>query len=284
MRKLVVGCGYLGERVAREWLRQGNEVWVLTRSILNAQRFSGLGLKPVVGDVLDPVSLRSLPSFQTLLYAVGFDRTGKASKRAVYVDGLKNVLLEIREKCERLLYVSSTSVYGQNAGEFVDEFSPIAPAEENGCICRDAEAVVREIRPDAVVLRLAGIYGPGRLLARIEQLCRGERMTGNPEAWLNLIHVDDAVRAVLAAESCGSSGATYLVSDDRPLSRREYYTALAKAIGAPIPQFDELSATAPEMKRHNKRCVNRRMREELRVELGFPTAIDGLCSLPEVTQ
>ena len=284
MSALVIGCGYLGERVAREWLRSHDEVWVLTRSIVNAERLASIGLRPVIGDVLDLDSLRKLPMAETVLYAVGFDRTGSASKRSVYVDGLSNVLQQVRASCQRFLYVSSTSVYGQNSGELVDESSPTTPTEENGRICCDAEAVVRQLKEDAIILRLAGIYGPGRLLARIEQLRRGERLTGNPEAWLNLIHVDDALRTVLAAETRGVLGATYLVCDDQPLHRREYYAALAEKVGAPRPQFEELAADAPERQRLNKRCLNRRLREELRVELQFPTVIEGLWAIPEVSR
>ena len=284
MPALVIGCGYLGERVACEWLRSHDDVWALTRSTVNAERLARIGLRPVIGDVLDSDSLRKLPRVETVLYAVGFDRTGSASKRSVYVDGLSNVLQQVRASCERFLYVSSTSVYGQDSGELVDESSPTTPTEENGRICCDAEAVVRQLKEDAIILRLAGIYGPGRLLARVEQLRRGERLTGNPEAWLNLIHVDDAARTVLAAETRGVPGATYLVCDDRPLHRREYYAALAEKVGAPRPQFEELAADAPDRQRLNKRCVNRRLREDLRVELQFPTVIDGLRAIPEATR
>lgn len=284
MCKLVIGCGYLGERVAREWLRQGEEVSVLTRSESHAEKFAGWGLKPIIGDVLDAESLWKLPSAETVLYAVGFDRTSATSKRTVYVNGLSNVLRQVASTCERFVYVSSTSVYGQNAGELVDESSATTPTEENGRICCDAEAAVRLLKAEAIILRLAGIYGPGRLLARVEQLRRGDRLTGNPDAWLNLIHVEDAVRAVLAAETRGVDGATYLVCDDQPLRRREYYSALAETVGAPTPQFEELSADAPERKRFNKRCVNRRLREELRVELQFPKVTCGLRSLAEATR
>ena len=259
MPALVIGCGYLGERVACEWLRSHDDVWALTRSTVNAERLASIGLRPVVGDVLDSDSLRKLPRAETVLYAVGFDRTGSASKRSVYVDGLSNVLQQVRASCERFLYVSSTSVYGQDSGELVDESSPTTPTEENGRICCDAEAVVRQLKEDAIILRLAGIYGPGRLLARVEQLRRGERLAGNPEAWLNLIHVDDAARTVLAAETRGVLGATYLVCDDQPLHRREYYAALTEKVSAPRPQFEELAADAPERRRLNKRCVNRRV-------------------------
>ena len=285
MRKLIIGCGYLGTRVAQKWLGDGCETWALTRSEERAARLAESGLNPVVGDVLDLSSLQKLPQVETILYAVGFDRTSQPSKRTVYVEGLRNVIEVVRGRCQRFVYISSTSVYGQDNGELVDEFSAVSPSEENGRICRDAEGVVREhIRhanqvagtDEAIVLRLAGLYGPGRLLAREQQLRSGGLLAGNPEAWLNLIHVDDAVQAVLAAEDRGQSGATYLICDDRPIRRREYYAALAAQLGLASPGFEELAADAPEWRRLNKRCVNRRMREELGVELRFPTVIEGL--------
>lgn len=284
MRKLVIGCGYLGLRVAEEWLRSGDEVCALTRSAARAAEFTKLGIQPVIGDVLDPKSLRQLPRATTVLYAVGFDRTSQTDKRTVYVDGLSNVLRQIGARCERFLDVSSTSVYGQCSGEWVDESSPTMPTEEGGRICLEAEGAVRQLKPEAIVLRLAGIYGPGRLLARLDQFRRSERLPGNPQAWLNLIHVEDAMLAVLAAETRGELGQTYLVCDDRPLPRQEYYESLAKAFGAPAPQFVELPEDAPELSRFNKRCANRRIREELNVSLRFPTVIDGLRSLAEATR
>ncbi len=293
MRKLIFGCGYLGERVAQKWLGDGHETWALTRSEEHASRLAESGLNPLVGDVLDLGSLQKFPQVETVFYAVGFDRTSKPSKRTVYVDGLRNVLEGIRGKCRRFVYISSTSVYGQDNGEFVDEFSAVSPGEENGCICRDAEAVVWEHfrrtdhdsgKGDAIILRLAGLYGPGRLLAREQQLRQGGLLSGNPDAWLNLIHVEDAVQAVLAAEVRGQSGETYLVCDDRPIRRREYYAALASQLGLAPPGFESLAANAPEWQKLNKRCVNRRMREELGVELRSPTVIEGLRNLFESRQ
>lgn len=290
MRKLIIGCGYLGERVAQKWLSDGYETLALTRSEEHASCLAKSGLNSLVGDILDLGSLQRLPQVETILYAVGFDRASKPSKRTIFVEGLRNVLEEVRRKCRRLVYISSTSVYGQENGEFVNEFSAVSPSEENGCICRDAEAVVWEHfrRADqdartgeAIVLRLAGIYGPGRLLAREQQLRSGELLTGNPHAWLNLIHVEDAVQAVLGAEKQGLPGATYLICDDRPLRRREYYAALAAQLDLAPPNFEQLAADTPEHRQFNKRCVNRRMREELHVELRYPTVIEGLRHLFE---
>lgn len=283
MRKLIIGCGYLGRRVAAAWREQGDTVAALTRSPEHAAELRATGIEPLLGDVTRPESLDSLPEAETVLYAVGFDRAAGKSMREVYVGGLGNVLERLAGKVRRFLYVSSTSVYGQNAGEWVDEDSPCEPARENGVVCREAETLVQDsFRPleagggRANVLRLAGIYGPGRMLRRVESVQSGEPLAGNPEAFLNLIHVDDAVQAVLACEERGQPTRTYLVADGEPLTRREYYTLLAGLLGAPAPAFAESGENVRMGPGLNKRCRNRRLREELQVELEYPTAAEGL--------
>src|SRR5262245_19710432 len=117
---LIIGCGYLGQRVARLWRGQGKSVAATTRKAQPPSAFSELGLQPIVGDGLKPESLSMLPRAKTVLYAVGLDRTSGTAMAAVYVDGLANVL-DAMPKPERFLYVSSTSVYGQADGRWVDE-------------------------------------------------------------------------------------------------------------------------------------------------------------------
>ena len=225
---LVVGCGYLGLRVARRWLAAGRRVAALTRR--NAERFSRLGLTPYVGDVLDLASLRGLPEAATLLYSVGLDRSSGQPMREVYVDGLGNVLTSL-PSVSRLIYISSTSVYGQTDGELVDESSPAEPIEESGRVVLEAEQLLRSQRPDAIILRFGGIYGPDRLLRRQAQLHSPEGMTGDPQRWLNLVHVDDGVDAILTAEVRGLPGAIYNIVDDESVTRLAYYTRLAQLIG-----------------------------------------------------
>lgn len=283
MRTLVVGCGYLGERVARRWQAEGHVVCTLTRSASRADAFRQQGWQPIIGDVLDPQVLAGLPPVDVALWAVGLDRSSGRSQREVYVDGLKNVLRNIAGGVGRFLYVSSTSVYGQDDGSVVDETSPAEPVAENGQVCVAAEQVVWDAFPvrrnsapenshSACVLRLAGIYGPGRLIARAETLRARTPLGGNPDAWLNLIHVDDAATAVLACAERGVSGETYLVCDDRPLSRREFYSTVSRLVQAPEPVFSEPTASTSL----NKRCSNHKLRRELGVELQFPTIDVGL--------
>src|SRR5262245_45229702 len=159
MDKLIVGCGYLGRRVAEQWQRQGHRVFATTRNPTRADEFRELGLELVVCDVLDPASLRALPSVATVLYCVGLDRSSGQTMQAVYVDGLANVLAALPAP-GRFIHISSTSVYGQTDGEGVDETSATEPLEESGQIVLKAERVLRHAVPGAIILRFAGIYGP----------------------------------------------------------------------------------------------------------------------------
>jgi nucleoside-diphosphate-sugar epimerase len=231
---LIIGCGYLGRRVAARWTAAGRAVAALTRR--NADTLRNLGVAPVVGDVLDPASLRGLPAAGTVLYTVGMGRGSGRSMREVSLDGLRHVL-DTLPAPRRFVYVSSTGVYGQTDGSWVDESSPTEPTEESGRVVLDAERLLREKLPAAVVLRFAGIYGPGRLLRR-QSLLKGEPLAGDPAKWLNLIHVDDGAGAVLAAEAHAAPGETYNVADDEPVSRRGFYTLLAELLYAPPARFE----------------------------------------------
>jgi nucleoside-diphosphate-sugar epimerase len=274
MRALVVGCGYLGRRVAAIWRSEGLDVIALTRTAENAAQLTKLGIEPIVGDVLRPESLRSLPAVDVVLYALGYDRRAAASKRAVYVDGLANVLARLGSNLRRLIYVSSTSVYGQDAGEWIDEDSETRPTTEDGQIVLAAEELVSKspVADVATVLRFSGIYGPARLLRRIEAVRSGEPIAANPDGFLNLIHVDDGAQIVRRIAHCESVQPTYLVTDDRPVTRREYYSLLAKLVGADEPVFQVEDAG----RGLNKRCSNSRLKAEFGNVLRYPSIESGL--------
>ena len=215
----------------------------------------------------------------TVLYAIGFDRTSGASMRAVYVDGLANVLTQLPPP-KRFIYISSSSVYGQTDGGWVDETSPTAPAEPSGQIVLEAEgqlAACGVASSAAIILRFAGIYGPGRLLRR-QTIEKGESIVGDADKWLNLIHVEDGARVVLAAEQHAEAGRIYNVCDDHPVRRRYFYAALARALGAPEPRFvaPPLDAPTPPHEQANRRINNRRMKVELHAELRYPDYDQGL--------
>jgi nucleoside-diphosphate-sugar epimerase len=266
--RLVVGCGYLGRRVASLWLARGQRVAALTRR--NTDSLRALGVEPIAGDVLDPASLRALPTASTVFYAVGMDRAAGRTMHEVYVGGLGHVL-DTLPPGARFIYASSTSVYGQTGGEWVSEASATEPAEEAGKVVFEAEQLLRARRPDATVLRFAGLYGPDRLL-RKQPILKGEPLVGDAGKWLNLVHVSDAAAAVLAAEERGTPGETYNVADGSPVARRDFYTLLAELLGAAPAQFDD----RPEPGAPNRRIDAAKARAALGWSPAFASYRDGL--------
>jgi nucleoside-diphosphate-sugar epimerase len=272
MVKLIIGCGYLGRRVASLWLARGHEVCAMTRGRTDELR--SLGIVSVPGDVRELIDVGALPPAETILYAVAPDRRGGQTPEEVWLTGLIHLtaVLQTWPTRPRLIFVSSTSVYGQADGEEVDESALTEPAEESGRVLLAAEQFLRrDAWPGAVVLRLAGLYGPGRLI-RSQSLLKGEPIFADPDGWLNLIHVEDAAAAVVAADELARSGATYNVADGRPVRRRDFYTRLAGLIGAPPPSFAPPAAPDPV----NRRVNNRKMREELGVVPRYPSYEEGL--------
>lgn len=274
--RLIVGCGYLGMEVARRWLRQGRCVQALTRSGERARQLASEGLQPLVGDLTNVDSLPRFAAVDTLLLAVGLDRRSGHTQRQVYIDGLRNLIGRFDTPPRRVVSISSTSVYGQNAGEWVDEHSVTEPVAENGRVCLEAERLLQSHWPQACIVRSAGIYGPGRLVARIDQLRAGVPLTGNPEAWLNMVHVDDLAAIAMVCAERVEPGGVFLAVDDRPLRRAEFYGEIATRVGAPAIRFEPLAADSPAATQLNKRCDNTNTKRALGWRPGFPTVGEGL--------
>lgn len=279
MANLVIGCGYLGEPVALEWLgqRRKRQVFATTRSERHRREMINLELTPVVCDVTQPETLKALPKADTVLYAIGLDRAAGKSMREVYVDGLAAVLDHLPPP-KRFIYVSSSSVYGQQDGSWVDEGCATEPHEESGKIVLEAEKLLRGRIPEAIILRFAGIYGPDRLL-RQQAIEAGEPLAGDPEKWLNLIHLFDGVEAVMAAEKRGVPGKTYNVSDGNPCTRRQFFTELARQLKAPEPRFVPLESGARSSHDSgHRRISNERLRTVLGVYPRYPSYAEGLAA------
>lgn len=240
--RLIVGCGYLGKRVAQLWIAQGIRVAALTRSDSGAAALKAIGIHPIIGDVTDPQSLANLPGhgpFEGLFHAVGLDRASGKSMEEVYVRGLENLLHVLPPHlCPKILFISSTSVHAQSDGSWINENTPPDATGGSGGVVRNAEALLRKLRPESVILRFAGIYGPGRLL-RGKAIESGEPIPVDPDKWLNLIHVDDGARAVDLACDRATPGSTFLVADGKPVLRGDYYRTLAHLLNAPSPKFTE---------------------------------------------
>ena len=265
----MVGCGYLGERVARFWRDAGDEVYATTRGD-RADALSRAGLRTLTMDVTQGPALGALPMVDTVVFAVGRSR---ATMFDIHVNGLSAVLDALPESTGRVIYVSSTGVYAQNAGEWVDEESVCEPAREGGKACLSGERLLfaHTRGRDALVLRLAGLYGPGRV-PHSANIAAGRPITGSPDAYLNLIHVEDAARAVVAAAAAGPiAGRTYVVSDSHPPTRGEYAGWLAARLGAAPPLFEGGRGLG-------KRVRNARAVHELGLRLKFRSYREGIAA------
>jgi nucleoside-diphosphate-sugar epimerase len=274
--KLIFGCGYLGLRVARRWLAGGHLVYAVTRNAERAQAWGAEGLRAIVADVNKSETLNQLPAADTVLYAVGHAAPRENSPHSA---GLQNVLRAL-PAFRRFVYISSTGVYGDRQGEWVDEETPCQPLRPSGQACLAAEKMLAasEAGRRSIILRLAGLYGPARI-PRQDQLLAGEPIAAPRHGFLNLIHVDDAAEAVLAAENVESVlPRVYLISDGSPVVRGEYYSELARIIGAPPPEFHPPDSLSPAAARAaaDKRISNARMVAELNFRLRFASYRDGL--------
>ena len=287
MAKLVFGCGYLGRRVAKRWADRGERVHAVTRDVARADQFLQSGLQPVVADIMQPETLVELPAATTVLFAVGFDRNSGDRIENVYVNGLRHVLRALTtDGCcvERFIYISSTGVYGQSDGEWVDEDSICRPTRDGGQACLTAERLLAShpLGQKAVILRMAGIYGPNRL-PRNRELHQQKPMPV-ADGYVNLIHVEDAADIVVAAETYSANSselpATFVVADGNPVRRRTFYTELARLLKLGTPDFCDPDVDQPAAARRlgSKRARTTRLMRELGPNLRYPSFRQGLAA------
>jgi len=271
-RVLIAGCGDLGRRVAQRLLARGDEVHALRRT---PPGDVSDGIRWHRGDLADPASLARLPTRITqLVFAPTPDARDAAAYRAVFVDGLRNVFGALDPgRLQRVLLVSSSAVYGEHHGGWVDEATAPAPPGFNGRILLEAEHWLAAQPVPGVALRLAGLYGPGRLQL-IERLRSGRATV--PRAlphWANRMHVDDAASAIAHLLALDDPQPLYLGVDDTPLPLDLLYDHLAALAGAPRPAEGAAPAGVG-----SKRLCNARLRASGFVP-AWPDARDGYATL-----
>lgn len=272
MQVLVIGCGYLGQRAAGIWQENGCEVFAVTRSAENSQRLQSLGLHPVIADVTKPDSLKNLPATDIVLFAVGFDRTAYIDIRDVYVQGMTNVLVQLKASVKQLIYISSTGVYGDHGGSWIDELTPTSPQRAGGRACLEAEQLIAASRfaELSTVLRLAGIYGPDRI-PRLAAIQRGDWASLPSDGHVNLIQVHDAAQIIVEIARQEIRNELFLVSDGNPPSRREFYDYIAQQLNAgPIDWSCQPEPAAATRSGADKKICNQKLRQQVNYSLKFP--------------
>ncbi|MEM7353776.1 MAG: SDR family oxidoreductase [Acidobacteriota bacterium] len=254
MRILIAGCGDVGTRLGLLLAADGHQVWGVRR---RPERLPE-GIQGLAADLTDRASLAALPqALDQVYYTAAADRSTEEAYRQAYVDGLRNVLSAVGESPRRLVFVSSTSVYGQTDGSWVDEGSPTEPRSFRGRLILEAEAVLAERAQETVTVRFAGIYGPGRTRL-IDSVRRGEAVCyDDPPLYTNRIHVDDCAAVLRHLGGLRSVPGIVLGVDHAPTPDGEVKRWLARRQGvAEPPEAGDRPATRPRPVA-NKRCSNR---------------------------
>ncbi len=273
---MIFGCGYVGTALAAHCLASGVRVGALTRNPETAAHLRAMGVEEVIeGDLADPDwHARVQGHYEAVVNCVSSAGGGVAGYRKSYLEGQRAILEWCAGRGIRsYVYTSSTSVYPQDGGVIVDESADTREAPETGQILLQSEQLVAEAAARLgrwYVLRLAGIYGPGRHHL-LDQLRDGPGVIpGRGDYTLNLIHLDDIVAAICAAlaNSRAPSG-IYNIADDSPETKASLMNWLADALGLPAPRFDPDQVSARLQRRGGRMPDRKILNAKAKRELGW---------------
>jgi nucleoside-diphosphate-sugar epimerase len=259
MKAMILGCGYVGQEVARLWQQQGHEVTATTTSPERLETLETVAQRVILlkGDQLEALQ-EKLADQDCLLVSVGPKRG--ASYRDTYLltaQTLANILPQT--SIQQVIYTSTYSVYGDHQGAWVTEESPVRPTTDNGKIMAEAEQTLLNISQAArrvCVLRLGGIYGPERTLERIFSRTAGTTRPGQGQEASNWVHRDDIVRAIDFVQTHQLQGLYNVVQDDIPMIRELIAKVCDRNHLAPVTWDSTQSSDRP----YNARVSNQKLK------------------------
>ena len=278
MRVLIVGCGYVGLPLGQQLVKQGHTVFGLRRSADTDGELKSAGITPLRADITKLETLSSLPhDFDWVVNCAASGGGGAEDYRRLYLEGTRNLIAWLgAAQLRKYVYSSSTSVYGQDDGSLVTELDPATPPAETSRILVETENLLKIAASEksfpAVILRVAGIYGPGRGYWLKQFLKDQAQIEANGERYLNMIHCNDVVSCILAALENGKPSEVYNAVDDEPVSQLIFFAWLADHLGKPMPPVAPADPNAVRKRGvTNKRVSNTRLKQELRVRFNYPT-------------
>jgi nucleoside-diphosphate-sugar epimerase len=277
MKCLIVGCGYVGLPLGAELVRLGHEVAGLRRQASAENELKAAGIRPLVGDVTRPESLARLPhAFDWVVNCVASGGGTAEEYRRIYLQGTRHLMEWLSATPpQKFVYTGSTSVYGQTDGSPVEESSPTEPVVETAKVLRETEKLLLtaagERKFPAVILRVAGIYGPDRGHAFKQFLKNEARIEGAGSRFLNMIHRDDLIGCLIAVLKSGRAGEIYNTVDDEPVTQANFFQWLAEELGRePPPMVPENPEADRKRGVTNKRVSNRKLKMELGHQFKYP--------------
>lgn len=282
MRVLIFGCGYVGLPLGAELVKQGHEVFGVRRSAGNDAGLKTAGVQPLAADITKPEDLAKLPGpFDWVVNTVSSTQGAVEEYRQVYLAGTRNLIDWLAAAPpKKFVYTGSTSVYGQTDGSAVKESSLAEPATETGKVLVEAEkallAAVAGRKFPAVILRVAGIYGPDRGHLFQQYLKNEARIAGKGERIINMIHRDDLVSVIVTAFKSGRPGEIYNAVDDEPVAQIHFFRWLSETLGKWMPPFATEEEDANRKRGlTNKKVSNRKLKMELGCPFKYPTFRQG---------
>lgn len=284
MKILIVGCGYRGKRLAQRLMKDGHSVRGLTRTAEHAESLRKLKIEPHVGDVTRRDTLRGMClGIDAVYHLMGSMQGTDEQLRALHVDGTRNLVSALQETMpKRYIYESSTAVYGQVDGEWIEESAPRNPSSAMGKLRVQAEDILlaeyRQNELPLIILRPSSIYRPEGVVNK--KIREGTYvLSTDPSKIMNHIYVDDFIEIMAAALLKGEPGDAYNVSDDEPKPAGDYMNLIAELMGAPKPRVDFITPAegcADLLRQSNKRCSNAKLKRDFGMTLRFPTYREGL--------
>jgi nucleoside-diphosphate-sugar epimerase len=274
-RVLIFGCGDVGIALGGLLAADGHRVYGLRRGA----RSIPSPLIPVAGDVTKPSTLKGLPAVDYAFYLVAATGYSDAAYRAAYVAGVGNALLALGASQEprRFFFASSTSVYGQRDGSWVDETAPTEPEDFSGRRVLEGESAVINAPFPATLVRFGGIYGPGRQRL-VERVRGGKACVDAPPQYTNRIHRDDCAGMLRHLMGLEIPESLYLGVDCEPAEECRVMTWIAHKLGVAAPPRVRATATEVSAQRANKRCRNARL-QAAGYRFKYPTFREGYGAL-----
>lgn len=279
----VLGCGYVGLEVCRQLRSTNKSVIGVRRSDSGIEAIASTGATPIQADLTDPTTLDAIPPVNTIIFAASSGGGSAADARDIFINGLRNVIEHFGNRStppQKLVYTSSTGVYGDHGGDWVDETTPLSATTDKTAVLIEAEKLARTLGSthgmDPTVVRLAGIYGPDRY--RLQRYLNGPVTAG----YLNHIHQTDAARVIrFVIDKTGVP--TILGVDSEPVDKWEFADWLAAECGRDPPpkqtkeerlEEGNLSERTKRRITSSKRCSNARL-ENSGFTYHYPTYREG---------